>query len=140
MPTSPVPTFGMPTSCITLMRANLTGASFRHANLTGAHLSKAQFAWTVLANLDLSKSLGLETAINHAPSTIGIDTFFNSKGKIPEAFLRGAGVPDIFIQYAASLTGAAFEFYSCFISYSSKDADFVHRLHADLESFETTVS
>lgn len=29
--------------------------------------------------------------------------------------------------------GQAFEFYSCFISYSSKDQDFADRLHADMQ-------
>jgi hypothetical protein len=34
-----------------------------------------------------------------------------------------------------SLTGSALEFYSCFISYSSKDQAFAERLHADLQSY-----
>ena len=33
-----------------------------------------------------------------------------------------------------SLTGAAFDFYSCFISYSTKDQDFADRLYADLQA------
>jgi hypothetical protein len=33
-----------------------------------------------------------------------------------------------------SLTGAAFDFYSCFISYSSADQMFADRLHADLQA------
>lgn len=33
-----------------------------------------------------------------------------------------------------SLTGAAFEFYSCFISYSTHDQDFADRLYADLQA------
>jgi hypothetical protein len=32
-----------------------------------------------------------------------------------------------------SLVGAAFEFYSCFISYSGKDQEFADRLFADLQ-------
>ena len=34
----------------------------------------------------------------------------------------------------SSLTGKAFDFYSCFISYSSKNQDFAERLHADLQN------
>jgi hypothetical protein len=68
------------------------------------------------------------------PSTIGIDTIYLSNGKIPEAFLRGAGVPDIFIEYMRSLTGKALEFYSCFMSYSTKDQEFADRLYADLQN------
>lgn len=48
-------------------------------------------------------------------------------------FLRGAGVPDNFIEYMHSLVGQAFEYYSCFISYSTKDQEFATRLHADLQ-------
>jgi hypothetical protein len=33
-----------------------------------------------------------------------------------------------------SLTGAAFQFYSCFISYSSDDQTFAERLYADLQA------
>ncbi len=59
---------------------------------------------------------------------------YRSHGKIPLAFLRGAGVPDNFIEYMAPLTGKALEFYSCFISYSTKDQEFADRLHDDLQN------
>ena len=68
------------------------------------------------------------------PSTVGIDTIYASGGKIPESFLRGCGVPENFIQFMGSLTAKAFEYYSCFISYSSKDQDFADRLYADLQN------
>jgi hypothetical protein len=42
-------------------------------------------------------------------------------------------VPDEFITYMRSLVGRAIEFYSCFISYSSKDEELAQRLHADLQ-------
>ncbi len=67
------------------------------------------------------------------PSTISIDTVYKSKRNVPEAFLRGAGVPEDFIIYIKSLAGNPIEFYSCFISYSSQDDDFARRLHADLQ-------
>jgi hypothetical protein len=68
------------------------------------------------------------------PSDVGINTVYLSAGKIPEMFLREAGIPDNFIEYMRSLAGATLEFYSCFISYSSKDQEFAMRLHADLQS------
>src|SRR5262249_44229411 len=69
-------------------------------------------------------------------STVGIDTLFKSKGKIPEAFLRGCGVPDALKAYLPSLIGSMepIQFHSCFISYSSKNRDFAERLHADLQA------
>jgi hypothetical protein len=80
---------------------------------------------------------GLATVRHRGPSTIGIDTIYKSHGKIPLAFLRGAGVPDNFIEYMGSLTGKAFEFYSCFISYSTKDQEFADRLYADLQNIRS---
>ncbi len=77
---------------------------------------------------------GLETVRHDGPSTIGIDTIYKSKDNIPEAFLRGAGVPEDFIVYMKSLAGNPIEFYSCFISYSSQDDDFAQRLYADLQA------
>ena len=73
--------------------------------------------------------------MNHiSPSSIGIDTIYRSQGNIPEVFLRGAGLDDTFVAYIRSLVGKPIEYYSCFISYSSKDDAFARRLYADLQS------
>ena len=113
--------------------ANLSDANLTGAKLGGADLTVANVGWTTFGDNDLSVVKGLETVDHEGPSTIGIDTIYRSKGKIPEVFLRGAGVSDGFITYMESLTGAALQFYSCFISYSHKDEDFAKRLHADLQ-------
>ncbi|MFN2166705.1 MAG: TIR domain-containing protein, partial [Anaerolineae bacterium] len=105
----------------------------READLIGADLSEAHLKWTVFGDVDLSQTKGLETVRHAGPSTIDIDTIYRSRGNIPHTFLRGCGVPDNFIEYMASLTGKAFEFYSCFISHSSKDHDFAQRLHDNLQ-------
>jgi uncharacterized protein YjbI with pentapeptide repeats len=116
-----------------LSGGNLFGADLTYTNLSGTTLRDAAFRFTVIANVDLSEAIGLDAVRHDGPSSIGLDTFFKSKGKIPEVFLRGAGVPDTFIKYAASLAGTSFEFNSCFISYSTKDDTFVQRLYADLD-------
>jgi hypothetical protein len=113
---------------------NLNGANLSGANLNGANLSRAYVLSTVFADLDLGNVRGLDSVWHRGPSTIGLDTIYRSKGKIPESFLRGAGVPENFITYMRSLTGEALEFYSCFISYSTKDQDFADRLYADLQA------
>ena len=89
---------------------------------------------TVLANTDLSAAKGLDTIQHWQPSTVGIDTFYRSKGMIPETFLRGCGVPDTMIAFIRSLVNQPIQFYSCFISYSSKDQECVDRLHTDLQT------
>jgi hypothetical protein len=121
-----------------LLGADLTGADLRAANLSGALLEGADLdgaliGYTTFADVDLGAVEGIETIKHDGPSSIGIDTIYRSKGKIPAQFLRGAGVPDNFIEYMSSLTGTAFEFYSCFISYSGKDQEFADRLFADLQ-------
>ena len=116
-----------------LRAAELGGADLRGARFGRSDLSEARLSYTIFGFNDLSAVKGLETVVHRGPSTIGIDTIYESKGNIPEAFLRGAGVPENFITYMKSLVGKPIEFYSCFVSYSSKDDDFARRLHADLQ-------
>ena len=115
-----------------LTGADLTGAQFRRTNVRGGNFSNARMRDTVMVALDLSEAQGLETITHRGPSSIGTDTMVLSKAKIPEMFLRGAGVPEPLILQVKSLKG--YEFYSCFISYASADDKFVRRLYADLQS------
>jgi len=55
-------------------------------------------------------------------------------GPLPLAFLRGCGLPDTLINYLPSLLNQPFQFYSCFISYASRDHAFAERLYADLQN------
>jgi hypothetical protein len=122
---------------------HLGGANLRGANLLGAHLtgtelegtdfSGASFFETELLDLDLSRCKGLESITHHGPSSIDIRTLQRS-GPLPLVFLRGVGLPDALIEYLPSLLNQSIQLYSCFISYSSKDEEFVRRLHADLQA------
>jgi len=114
--------------------ADLSGADLNGADLSGASVKLATVGYTVFGAVDLSVVKGLETVNHYRPSTIGIDTIYRSKGRIPPAFLRGCGVPDNFIAYVGSLAGKPIEYYSCFISYSSKSQECARRIHADLQS------
>jgi hypothetical protein len=122
-----------------LSGANLTLARLHDADLTSADLdnsdmSGAVVSFTRFGSNDLSTVKGLAAVGYAGPSWIGFDTVYRSKGKIPESFLRGCGVPEDFIAYMRSLGANPIEFYSCFISYSSKDAPFANELHAKLQS------
>ena len=124
---------------VNLSGANLSGANLSYANLSRAVLSHASLShagvgFTTFGNVDLSVAKGLDTVRHDGPSTIGIDTIYRSQGNIPEVFLKGAGVNDTFITYIRSLVGKPIDYYSCFISYSSKDEAFAKRLYADLQS------
>jgi hypothetical protein len=117
-----------------LRGADLAGAHINAVNLDGADLSDAIMGNTSIAGTDLRKVNGLASVRHVSPSGVAIDTIYRSNGKVPESFLRSAGVAENFITYMRSLTGSAFDFYSCFISYSTKDQAFAERLHADLQA------
>ncbi|HXO73349.1 MAG TPA: toll/interleukin-1 receptor domain-containing protein [Bradyrhizobium sp.] len=121
-----------------LRGANLRKAELSFANLTEADLSKADLSGaalyeTVLANIDLTNVSGLETCWHSGPSVIDFRTLKKSH-PLPLKFLRGVGLPDNLIEYLPSLLMQAIQYYSCFISYSSKDDDFATRIHADLQN------
>lgn len=135
---------GSDLSSVAAIRANFTDcnlcdatlilADFSGADLFRTNLTKARLGATVFADVDLSTAEGLESVRHHGPSSVGIDVVYRSEGKIPEGFLRGAGVADSFIQYVRSLPGTVLDYYSCFVSYSSRDQEFVDRIYADLQA------
>ena len=121
-----------------LRRADLSDAILDEANLTlanchGAVFRRTLFWETVLARTNLHEAIGLETAKHGGPSIIDHRTLKKS-GRLPAVFLNGIGVPQplaqSMIQYVQNHPG----FSSCFISYSSKDLEFVEVLHSHLES------
>ena len=131
-----------------LSRADLSGADLRGAYLHGADLGYADlrgailieadlrgaYLWeTVLANVDLSATKGMDACTHEGPSVLDHRTLQRS-GRLPLAFLRGCGLPDRLIEYLPSLLEEAIQYYSCFISYSSKDEAFAERLYADLQN------
>ena len=135
----------------TLVKTNLTGANLSRVRLHGANLcdtilhraqlidadfSEASVGFVLFRVADLSMAKGLEWVDHFGPSSVSVETLFQSKGKIPDTFLRGCGVPDSLIAYLPPLVGAenGIEYYSAFISYSSKDEEFAHRLHSRLQA------
>jgi hypothetical protein len=109
-------------------RSNLSEANLGGANLTGAVLLLTVFGTTTLTEVK-----GLDQCQHMGPSIVDFQTLKNS-GPLPIAFLRGVGLPDNLIEYLPSLLNEAIQFYSCFISYSSKDELFGERLSADLQN------
>jgi hypothetical protein len=124
--------------------ARLTNCSFRNAFfglcafdacvLAGSDFTGATVFRSTFTHVSLSGVRGLEHLDEYtADNSIGLETFFESGG-LPESLLRASGVPEEFIQYAASLVGKAIEYYSCFLSYSSKDDEFARRLYEGLQA------
>lgn len=119
-----------------LRNAWLLGTTLKSARLSGSDLHGAWIGSTDFADVDLREVRGLTAVIHQGPSEISVSTLYRSEGQIPEAFLRGCGVPESFIVQIPALVAAMqpIQFYSCFISYSSKDQEFAEKLHADLQA------
>jgi uncharacterized protein YjbI with pentapeptide repeats len=116
-----------------LAGADLFFADFTHADLCWGDLTEARLCETLFIDSDLYGVRGLETCRHSGPSTVDHRTLAHS-GPLPLLFLRGCGLPDALIDYLPSLLSEPVQFYSCFISYASKDHAFAERLHADLQN------
>jgi hypothetical protein len=129
--------------------ANMVGTSLRGANLTSSSLKRAQLieVSVVDANLvhamfdrtpiasDLTGARFLEQAIHVGPSFITHNTLLRrTQRPWPLSFLRGCGLTDFEIEHTRSIATNPIEFYSCFISYSSKDDAFAVNLHDALQA------
>jgi uncharacterized protein YjbI with pentapeptide repeats len=117
--------------------ANLRGADFSGTD-RGAFLDFARFDGADLREADLRRATLTGVAMgcvsrHRGPSVLDHRTLLDF-GELPSRFLRGCGVPEQLITYLPSLLNAAMQFYSCFISYSTKDQEFADRLHADLQN------
>ncbi len=86
--------------------------------------------------MDLREVQYLETIQHHGPSSIGLDTIYRSQGEIPESFLRGAGISDLFITYMRSLVYQPIIFASCFIGRATLSGGQLKKIHKN----ELTIS
>lgn len=137
-----------------LDRAKLNGANIRGASLGGAHLRGADLRGAVLSESDFSdadmtharfgstsiccdvtRSLGLETCQHSGPSAVAHSVLLRkTSNPWPERFLRGVGLTDAEIDFVRSFAANPIEFYSAFISYSSKNDAFAVKLHDALQA------
>ena len=142
-----------------LTGADLTEAILISTNLTGANLREARvntavMGLTVFGKNNLNEIIGLEDVRHMNLSFVSTETLRSCKGKIPLTFLRGCGLSDWEIEtvklYQPGLDseqvtditykihqlylGSGIQYYSCFISYSSKDQEFAQQLHNDLQN------
>lgn len=94
----------------TLLQANLADVDLFMAILDGSQVggmncTGARFGHTMIGDIDLSQVKGLDTVVHNAPSTIGIGSIYLSHGNIPDAFLRGIGIPIEHIAKIKALAG-----------------------------------
>jgi len=121
-----------------LSEANLSEAELGRANLSGANLSAAKLDFaitsgTIFAQVDLRTTKGLVRIHHRGPSCVELHTVQIPQDDSALHFLRGAGVPDAWIDLYRAQIMSPIQYHSCFISYSSKDEVLAQRLHADLQ-------
>ena len=122
-----------------LAGANLVGTDLNSTHFFRTYLYYADFTNAVcfrtrFLQVDLSHVNGLKEIVHKGPSQIDIDSLYESRGLIPEQFLRGCGVPKEFIEFTTGLFDEqSIQFQKCFISYSHKDLIFAEKLHKKLD-------
>ncbi|HUG90525.1 MAG TPA: toll/interleukin-1 receptor domain-containing protein [Planctomycetaceae bacterium] len=112
-----------------LGEADLCETSFARTALDGADFEQARCGWTQWLDVDLSATRGLESLRHVSASTVGTDTLYRSRGRIPAAFLRGCGVPENLVANVEPLARRSAAYHSCFLGYSPRDEAFVRQLH-----------
>lgn len=110
-----------------LSGTNFTGAWLESADLTGATLAQTHFV-----DCDLTYAIGLDTCQHSSYSFIDFRTLQQCRRHLPEAFLKGCGLSEIIIDYIPSLFDGAINYYSCFLSHSHADKEFVRLLYRSL--------
>lgn len=127
----------------------LSNANLKNASLKGSNIQSTTFRWCNLKNTDFSDvelgscnidsnlnlAKGLDKISHLTPSTVSIKTILKMKDNFSEVFLRGCGLQDKEIEYFKNRKDDESDPYnSCFISYSTKDEEFVVKLHSDLQN------
>ena len=126
----------------------MRGTILRHSNMSGARLHRvkmhrvdlkrtnfknAHCFQCLFCDLDLGEAKGLQDIHHEGPSSIAIDTIYNSRGKLPETFLRGAGVPECMVSLFSKAMIQGPNYHSCFIIYSHADQTFAKYLYRELQ-------
>lgn len=119
--------------------ANLHAARFSECRIAGADLSAAEAALTAFNGVDLSRTRGLDTVRHERPSSIGIDSLELTAAGLDGgghrdrtlSFLRGAGVPEAYLERFGAGTHPAPA--SVYIVHSLADRGFARRLYDALQ-------
>ncbi len=132
-----------------LLGANLYASDLTNANLTHAHLEGAVLlrcilhdTWFLEARLgnttivsDISDARHLSRVHHHAPSAVSWGLLLRpTRRPLPTQFLRGCGLSELEIKYTRTMASNALDYYSCFISYSTKNDKFAVKLHDSLQA------
>jgi hypothetical protein len=95
--------------------------------------SRVYLRRTIFTENNLSTVKGLIEIKHGGPSHVSLHTVKLPQDGSALHFLRGAGIPDEWIDFYRGTIMNPIQYHSCFISYSSPDDILARRLHADLQ-------
>lgn len=141
-------------SDVNFFESKIENVFFRNVNLSSTKFKNAVIGDLVFANSDLTDAQFLESVYHTYPSSIDFFTLLNSGGIESKNFLRGCGFRDIDIEFSKLFVpyidieqstqiaykicelynGSPIQYYSCFISYCSKDEEFARLLLRSLQN------
>lgn len=116
-----------------MVRAILSNTTLIGTDMRETDLTEATIFHTVFTNIDLRTTKGLVEIHHQGPSHMELYTVQLPQDGSALHFLRGAGVPDEWINDYRIHMMHPIQYHSCFISYSSRDEALIRRLHADLQ-------
>jgi hypothetical protein len=90
--------------------------------------------YTVFQNCDLSEAEGLDEVRHDAPSTVGVDTLYRSRGRIPAQFLLGIGAPEGLFPFQQAIANDSPLGGEFFIACAEKDIPFAQQLQSALRA------
>jgi hypothetical protein len=117
-----------------LSDTDLSGANLSNVNLNNTNLSGAKMWASTIARVDFSTTKGFTEVQHGGPSVVQLHTTQLPQDGSALHFLRGAGIPDEYIDLWRSAVMHPIQYHSLFISYSSKDETLARRLYADLQA------
>jgi len=112
--------------------SNLEWVDFTGSFMPGSDFTSAILGKTIFGSIDLTQCKGLANVTCLAPCVVGIDTVLLSRGSIPIGFLEKNQVGKSAMDFVKKVKQIPNTFYTCFVSYSSKDRLFVNKLIAEL--------
>jgi uncharacterized protein YjbI with pentapeptide repeats len=116
-----------------LTRTMLAYTNLQSAHLAGADVTGARLAFTGFADcVSLPDATGLEQVDHLAPSTLDLGTLRAGAARLPDVFLRGAGLAGEEIEALRALYPAPLPRPSCLLWHAEEDRAFAERLRGDL--------
>jgi len=127
-----------------VIRTNMTNAKctdsdfyqtqFWSVNFTGTNMTGSLFGYSVFQDCDMSGIFGLDQVRHDCPSTVGLDSVFQSHGQIPESFLLNAGLPTAALSILEPAKSDSTSLREVYIACIDQDEAIATKLRDDLRS------